>query len=147
MLEGLRTHGLLKGRHLGINSSVMEAHTSVSGLVRRNDEKSYWNYVRELAQEAGVDGEVPAAVARFDRRREGRKTSNKECVNLAEPIVGTESGAIITAAAHPGDAGDTGNTGDLSGRVLDAVALVEEIRAILPGTLPSFNQSIKGFQA
>ena len=67
-----------------------------------------------------------------------------------EPIVGTESGAIITAAAHPGDAGDTGNTGntgDLSGRVLDAVALVEEIRAILPGTLPSFNKSIKGFQA
>ena len=144
MLEGLRTHGLLKGRHLGIDSSVMEAHASVSGLVRRNDEKSYWNYVRELAQEAGVDGEVPAAVARFDRRREGRKTSNKECVNLAEPIVGTESGAIITAAAHPGDAGDTG---DLSGRVLDPVALVEEIRALFPGTLPSFNQSIKGFQA
>ena len=78
VLKGLRTHGLLKGRHLGINSSVMEAHTSVSGLVRRNDEKSYWNYVRELAEEAGVDGEVPAAVAHFDRRREGRKTSNKE---------------------------------------------------------------------
>ena len=111
-----------------------------------------------------MDGKVPAAVAHFDRRREGRKTSNKEWVNLAdpdaktgrtkdgacdmiykpEPIVGTESGAIITAAAHPGDAGETG---DLSGRVLDAVALVEEIRALFPGTLPSFNQSIKGFQA
>ena len=35
-----------------------------------------------------------------------------------------ESGAIIAAAVRPGDAGDTG---DLSGRVLDAVELVEEI--------------------
>ena len=78
VLEGLRTHGLLKGRHLGIDSSIVEANASLSGLVRRNDEKSYWNYVRELAQEAGVDGEVPAAVAHFDRRREGRKTSNRE---------------------------------------------------------------------
>ena len=64
-----------------------------------------------------------------------------------EPIVDPESGAIIAAAVCPGDAGDTGNTGDLSGRVLDAVALVEEIRALFPGTLPSANQSIKGFQA
>ena len=78
VLEGLRTHGLLKGRHLGIDSSVMEAHASLSGLVRRNDEKSYWNYVRELAKEAGVDAEDPDAVARFDRHRKERKTSNKE---------------------------------------------------------------------
>ena len=36
VLEGLRTHGLLKGRHPGIDSSVMEAHASLSGLARRN---------------------------------------------------------------------------------------------------------------
>ena len=147
VLEGLRTHGLLKGRHLGIDSSVMVANASLSGLARRNDEKSYWNYVRELAREAGVDAEDPATVARFDRRRKDRKTSNKEWVNPAEPdakagrtkegacdmiykpehIVDLESGAIIAAAVRPGEAGDTGDTGDLSGRVLDAVELVEEI--------------------
>lgn len=79
--HGLRAHGLLKGRHLGIDSSVMEANASLSGLVRRNDAKSYWNYVRELAKEAGVEAGDPAAVARFDRSRKGRKTSNKEWVN------------------------------------------------------------------
>ncbi|MDB6070045.1 MAG: Transposase domain protein [Verrucomicrobiales bacterium] len=63
VLEGLRTHGLLKGRHLGIDSSVMEANAGLSGLVRRNDEKSYWKYVRELAREAGVEDGDPAAVA------------------------------------------------------------------------------------
>lgn len=144
VLEGLRTHGLLKGRHLGIDSSVMEANASLSGLVRRNDEKSYWKYVRELAKEAGVDDGDPAAVARFDRKRKGRKTSNKEWFNPHDPdarvgrtkdgacdmvykpehIVDLESGAIIAAEVRPGDAGDTE---EVSERVLAAVELVEEI--------------------
>ena len=144
VLEGLRSHGLLKGRHLGIDSSIIEANASLSGLVRRNDEKSYWNYVKELAKEAGVDVEDPAAVARFDRRRKDRKTSNKQWYNPDDPdakvgrtkdgacdmvykpehIVDLESGAIIAAEVRPGDAGDTK---DLSGRILDAVALVDEI--------------------
>ncbi len=41
-----------------------------------------------------------------------------------EHIVDLESGAIIAAELRPGDAGDTG---DLSGRLMDAVAPVEEI--------------------
>lgn len=149
VLEGLRTHGLLKGRHLGIDSSIIEANASLSGLVRRNDEKSYWNYVKELAKEAGVDAEDPAAVARFDRRRKDRKTSNKEWHNPDDPdakvgrtkdgacdmvykpehIVDLESGAIIAAEVRLGDAGDTEA---LSGRVLDAVELVEEIHGLAP---------------
>jgi hypothetical protein len=144
VLEGLRTHGLLRGRHLGIDSSIIEANASLSGLVRRNDEKSYWNYVKELAKEAGVDAEDPAAVARFDRHRKDRKTSNKEWYNPNDPdakvgrtkdgacdmvykpehIVDLESGAILAAEVRPGDAGDTE---DLSSRVMDAVELVEEI--------------------
>ena len=91
-----------------------------------------------------MDAQDPAAVARFDRHRGGRKTSNKEWVNPAdpdakagrikdeacdtiykpEPIVDLESGAIVAAAVRPGDAGDME---DLSGRVLDAVELVEKI--------------------
>ena len=144
VLEGLRRYGLLKGRHLGIDSSVIEANASLSGLARRNDEKSYWKYVRELAKEAGVDAEDPAAVGRFDRSRKGRKTSNKEWYNPADPdakvgrtkdgacdmiykpehIVDLDSGAIVAAEVRPGNAGDTE---DLSGRVMDAVELVEEI--------------------
>ena len=76
VLDGLRAHGLLKGRHLGIDCSVIEANASLSGLVQRNTETSYWNYVKELAKASGLDPEDPAAVARFDRNRPGRKTSN-----------------------------------------------------------------------
>ena len=144
VLDGLRAHGLLKGRHLGIDSSVIEANASLSGLVQRNTEKSYWDYVKELAKEAGVDPDDPAAVARFDRKREGRKTSNKEWYNPHDPdakvgrtkdgacdmihkpehIVDLESGAVIAAEVRFGDAGDTE---DLSTRILEAVELVEEI--------------------
>lgn len=59
VLDGLRAHGLLKGRHLGIDSSVIEANASLSGLVQRNTETAYRDYVKELAREAGVDAEDP----------------------------------------------------------------------------------------
>ena len=100
--------------------------------------------MKELAKAAGVDPADPAAVARFDRSRPGRKTSNKEWYNphdpdakvgrtkdgacdmiyKPEPIVDLESGAIIAAEGRYGDAGDAV---DLSTRVIKAVALVEEI--------------------
>jgi transposase len=144
VLEGLKKHGLLRGKHLGIDSSVMEANASLSGLVSRNTEEGYWDYVKKLAQEAGVDPSDAAAVARFDRKRKGRSTSNKDwynphdaeakvgrdkhgaCDMLHKPehIVDLESGAIVAAEVRPGDAADTEQ---LARRVLDAVEVVESL--------------------
>ena len=39
VLRGLREYGLLKGRHLGIDSSVIEANASLRELVHRNTEE------------------------------------------------------------------------------------------------------------
>ena len=55
VLWALKAHGLLKGRHLGIDSSVIEANASLRTLVHRNTEQAYWEYVKELAQKEGVD--------------------------------------------------------------------------------------------
>lgn len=52
-MQALRQHGLLKGRRLG--SSIMEANASLRGLEHRNSEQSYWEYVKGLAVQAGVD--------------------------------------------------------------------------------------------
>ena len=49
ILQGLNEHGLLKGKHLGIDSSVMEANASLSGLASRNTEQGYRDYVKKLA--------------------------------------------------------------------------------------------------
>jgi transposase len=144
VLRALKANGLLKGRKLGIDSSIIEANASLSGLEHRNTEQSYHDYVRELARAAGVDPGDPAAVARFDRKREGRKTSNKEWHNPDDPdarigrtkdgacdmiykpehIVDLQSGAIIAAEVRPGDAGDAA---DLSTRITAAAERVEQI--------------------
>src|SRR6187401_2625050 len=66
-LEALREHGLLRGRNLGIDSSIIEANASLRALVNRNTEEQYWDYVKRLAAEQGIDPEDRAAVRRFDR--------------------------------------------------------------------------------
>jgi transposase len=145
LLRALRAHGLLKGRHLGIDSSVLEANASLRELQHRNSEQKYWDYVKGLAREAGVDPEDTKAVRRFDKKRSGRKTSNQEWVNPhdAEAKVGRtkhgatdmiykpehlsdlESGAIIDVQVRPGDAAD--NDESMAQRVLAAVGTLMEV--------------------
>lgn len=81
----MHEYGLLKGRHLGIDSNVIEANNSLRELVYRNTEKQYWEYVKRLAAEAGIDPDDTKAVRRFDKNREGRKTSNAEWYNPFDP--------------------------------------------------------------
>jgi transposase len=137
VLKGLRDHGLLKGRHLGIDSSVIEANASLRELVHRNTEEQYWDYVKRLAAAAGIDPDDTKAVRQFDRKREGRSTSNTEWVNPHDPdakvgvtkhgacdmiykpehITDLESGAIVAATVRLGNEGDTQ---ELTDRVLAA---------------------------
>lgn len=137
VLAGLLAHGLLKGRNLGIDSSVIEANASLRELVHRNTEEQYWEYVKRLAAEAGIDPDDTKAVRRFDKKREGRKTSNEEWVNPHDPdakvgmtkhgacdmiykpehITDLDTGAIVAAEVRLGDQGDTV---DLAERVLAA---------------------------
>ncbi len=79
-LQALREHGLLRGKNLGIDSSVIEANASLRALVHRNTEEQYWDYVKRLAAEQGIDPQDTTAVRRFDRHRPG-KGSNQEWQN------------------------------------------------------------------
>lgn len=145
LLRALRSHGLLKGRHLGIDSSVLEANASLRELQHRNSEQKYWDYVKRLAREAGVDPDDTRAVRHFDKKREGRKTSNRDWVNphdeeakvgrtkhgatdmiyKPEHVSDLESGAIIDVAVRPGDAAD--NDAGMAQRVLAAVGTLIEV--------------------
>ena len=144
VLAMLRQHGLLRGRRLGIDSSVIEANASLRALEHRNTEESYWDYVQRLAAEAGVDPEDPKAVRRSDKQRPGRKTSNEEWQNPHDPdakvgrtkdgatdmiykpehVTDLESGAIVQAEVRLGDEGDTEG---LSGRVVEAIVTLAEV--------------------
>jgi len=144
VLSGLYEYGLLKGRHLGIDSSIIEANASLRELQHRNTEEAYWEYVKRLAAEAGIDPDDPKAVRRFDKKRPGRKTSNKEWVNPYDPeakvgrtkdgacdmvykpehVSDLESGAIVRAEVRTGDAGDSV---DLSDRVIEACEVLGRV--------------------
>ena len=135
-LQALREHGLLRGKNLGIDSSVIEANASLRALVHRNTEEQYWDYVKRLAAESGIDPEDTAAVRKFDRHRSG-KGSNQEWENPYDPdakigrtkdgatdmiykpeaVVDLDTGAIVQAQVQPGDEADHKN---MAGRILEA---------------------------
>src|SRR5262249_61808536 len=77
ILKALKECGLLKGRNVGIDSSVIEANASLKSLVLRNTEEAYWDYVKGLAEAEGIDHNDDQAVRQFDRNRPGKKLSNK----------------------------------------------------------------------
>ena len=161
VLAGLRKAGLLKGRHLGIDSSVMEANASLRELQNRNTGEAYHEYVKKLAAEAGIDPNDAKAVRRFDKKRKGRKTSNEEWVNPHDPeakvgrdkhgatdmlykpehVTDLESGAIIRAEVRAGDAGDTI---ELAERIEDATEILNRVNEAAGGASRGTNRSLTG---
>lgn len=163
VLAALQRHGLLKGRHLGIDSSVIEANASLRHLQERNTEEDYWKYVQRLAREAGLETTDGAALRNFDRHRPGKKLSNEQWQNphdpdakigrtkdgasdmvyLPEHTVDLETGAIVQAQVLPGDHRDSE---DLSGRVIEAVLNVQEAQGTTdPAAVPQTLTADKGY--
>ena len=111
ILSALDKHGLLKGKNVGIDASVIEANAALKSLINRNTEEAYWEYVRRLASENGIDPKNAEAVRQFDRKRP-KKMSNEEWVNPHDPdakIGQTKAGAtdMIYKPEHTVDL-DTG---------------------------------------
>lgn len=163
-LQALREHGLLRGKNLGIDSSVIEANASLRALVHRNTEEQYWDYVKRLAAENGVDPGDTGAVRKFDRHRPG-KGSNQEWQNPHDPdakigrtkdgatdmiykpeaVVDLDTGAIVQADVHPGDQADHK---EMATRVLEAQQTINQATGEKPDTLTVTSvTSDKGYYA
>jgi len=163
VLAALQRHGLLKGRHLGIDSSVIEANASLRHLSERNTAEGYWSYVQRLAKEAGLESTDGAALRNFDRHRAGKKLSNEQWQNphdpdakigrtkdgatdmvyLPEHSVDLDTGAIVQAQVLPGDHRDSE---DLSARVIEAVVSVQAAQGVTdPEAVPQTLTADKGY--
>lgn len=148
-LRPLRKAGLLKGEAIGVDSSTLEANASLEKLTRREDGKSYRDYVGELAAEAeGIDPEDTAAVAEFDRRRKDKKVSNEEwyspndpeakigprkdgawdMIHKVENAVDLDSGAILSVEVQEATKGDAT---DMAAHFETAAAMVEYTASIV----------------
>src|ERR1700678_933924 len=151
ILSALQTHGLVKGRQVGIDASVMEANASLKSLVNRQTEEAYWDYVCRLAAENGIDPKDSEAVRRFDRKRP-KKMSNQDWVNPHDPdakigptkagatdmiykpenTVDLDTGAILLAEVRLGHEPDAQ---DLARHVLEAQENINEVQGLPAGTL------------
>ena len=127
VLRLLKKASLLKGKHLGIDASTMEANAAMKSIVRRDSGESYQEMLERLAEASGIKTPTRAELVAFDRKRKGKKTSNKDWQSTTdeeariaklkdgrthmaykpEHVVDLESGAIVSAVIHPADQVDT----------------------------------------
>ena len=78
VLERLAGAGLVQGKTVGVDATTLEANAAMRSIERRDTGESYEAFVRQLAKASGIETPTRAELARFDRSRKDRKTSNKE---------------------------------------------------------------------
>jgi hypothetical protein len=132
VLELARENGLLSGRLVGVDSTMLEANAAMKTIVRRDTKEDWREYVGRLAAEAGVEAKDDADLRRFDRDRKGKTTSNDDWASPSDPdariakmkdgtthlaykaehAVDLESGVVVEARIHAADESDAATLPD-----------------------------------
>ncbi len=119
--------GLLSGKTLGVDSTMLRADASMKAIVRKDSGEEYQDYLRKLAADDGIEEPTAEDLRRMDRKRTGKKTSNKDWESKTDPdarvarlkdgrtrlaykaehVVDMDTGALVSAELFPADAGDT----------------------------------------
>ena len=85
VLGWLAQKKLLRGKTVGIDATTLEANAAMKSIVRREDGADWKEYLRELAHADGIENPTDEELRKFDRKRKGKKTSNKEWVSKTDP--------------------------------------------------------------
>jgi transposase len=127
VLQRLAEHGLIQGDRIGIDASTIEANAALRAIVRRDSGEGYREMLQRLAKESGIATPTVDDLIRLDRQRKGKRLSNADWTSPTDPeakiaklkdgrtrlaykpehAVDLGSGAIVAAAIHPADQGDT----------------------------------------
>jgi hypothetical protein len=105
----------------------MEANAALRAIVRRDTGEGYRTMLERLAKESGIETPTAEDLIRLDRRRKGKRLSNADWTSPTDPeariaklkdgrthlaykpehAVDLDTGAIVAAAVHAADQGDT----------------------------------------
>lgn len=89
VLAAAAEKGLLKGKTLGVDSTMLEADAAMRTIVRKGSGEDWKAYVKRLMQEAGPikEGDEPTdeEIRRFDKKRKNKKVSNQEWESPTDP--------------------------------------------------------------
>ncbi len=127
VLAAAQSHGLLKGKTIGVDATDLEANASMKSIVRRDSGDDWREYLRKLyEEETGESDPNDEELRRFDKRRKNKKVSNDEWVSESDPdsrigkmkdgrthlkykaenAVDLETEIILAAEVYHGDDGD-----------------------------------------
>jgi transposase len=143
VLEQLAERGLVRGERIGVDASTMEANAALRSIRRRDTGESYRAMLARMAEASGVATPTAAELKQLDRQRKGKRLSNAEWASPTDPdaritrmpdgrtrlaykpehAVDLDTAAIVAAAIHPADHGDTTTLDDTlegAARGLDA---------------------------
>ena len=119
--------GLLRGKVAGVDSTYLRADASMKTIVRKDTGDDYATYLKKLCEAQGVVSPTTEDARQMDRKRKGKKTSNKEWASptdsdarivrlkdgrtrlgyKAEHVVDLETGAVVAAQMYKADEADT----------------------------------------
>jgi transposase len=150
VLKILAEEGLVQGKTVSIDATTLEANAALRSLVRRDNGQKYDEYLKDLAQAAGMENPTREQLARLDRKRK-KKGSNKEWKNpydpdariakmkdgsthlahKAEHAVDLSSGALLAVTLQGADQGDTTTIHQTLAEAGEAVAERMEHEAVM----------------
>ncbi len=126
ILKIAREKGLLKGKTVAVDATMIEANAAMKSIVRRDTGDDWKAYLRKLAEEEGIEDPSDEDLRRFDRKRKGKKVSNAEWASPTDPdsrimkmkdgrtrlvhktehVIDLDSDLLLAATVHPGDRSD-----------------------------------------
>lgn len=148
VLDILVSEKLLRGKKIGVDATTLESNASMRALTHNISGKSYREYVKGLMAEDPDEPDDPGPddISRFDRRRKGKKLSNKHWHNPHNPdakitkmkdgrthfaekceqAVDLETGAVVAVTVQGADRGDTTTLDSTLEAVIANLETVEE---------------------
>jgi transposase len=164
VLRRLAEHGLIKGERIGVDASTMEANAALRAIVRRDTGEGYREMLGRLAEESGIATPTAEDLVRLDRKRKGKRLSNKDWTSPTDPeariaklkdgrtrlaykpehAVDLDTGAIVAAEVHAADRGDTAT---LPGTLEAAAANLAAVDAAPTPEAPAELVADKGYHS
>jgi len=148
-------HGMLDGKTVGVDSTLLEANAAMKSLERRDTGEDYKAYLAKLAAAAGLENPTDEELRRFDKKRKDKKMSNEEWVSATDPeskiakmkdgtthlaykaehVVDLKSELVLAAEVYPADQSDSATlttsvlTAELNLIRADSEAEIKEVTA------------------
>ena len=139
VLEIGQKRGILSGKTLLVDSTTLEANAAMRSIVRKDTGEDWTAYLTRLAEADGIENPTAEDLARYDKKRPGKKVGNEEwrsktdsdariakmkdgtthLAYKAEHAVDLDSGMIVAAAIEPAGSSDAET---MKGRLIDAQA-------------------------